>query len=143
MEKNLSYFLLGNIEMAKLTTEQLIDITQDNEFKSMLVDDLKEYDAFYSRLMIEKSAKDEVKEINPFVKMSTNMTIGAKTLLDKSNANLSDMLCDGFGMGIKDATENIKRAKQVNERKEMISLAEDYKQLLIDNVAKYAKFRTF
>ncbi len=140
MEKNLSYFLLGNIEMAKISTEELIDVSKDTHFVSMLKDDLKEYDAFYLKVKNEKSPSDEVSNISPFVKMSSQMSIGFKTFIDKSNSNLSKMLIEGFDMGIKDAKENIDKAKKLGETQKMISIAEDYRNLLIDNKEKYTKF---
>ncbi len=137
MQKNLSYFLLGNIEMAKISTEKLIDISPDAHFVNMLKDDLKEYDAFYTKVKNQKSPADEVKNINPFVKFSTEMSMTFQTFDDKSNRHLSKMLIDGFNMGIRDADENIKKAKELNESESMIKIAKDYRQLLVDNVRKY------
>ncbi len=139
MEKNLSYFLLGNIEMAKISTEKLIDISNDPHFKAMLKDDLKEYDAFYIRLKNEKNPNDELKDINPLLKFSSQMSINVQTFNDKSNVQLSQMLLDGFGMGIKDAKENIDKAKKEGEDPKIIAIAEDYRNLLMKNCEKYSK----
>ncbi len=139
MQKNLSYFLLGNIEMAKISTEELIDVSKDAHFLSMLKDDLKEYDAFYIKIRKERNPQDKLKDINPIVKFSSQMSINMQTLTDKSNKHLAQMLIKGFNMGITDATENIDKAIKEGEDSKIIEIAKDYKNLLIDNCKKYSE----
>ncbi|MEG2929276.1 MAG: hypothetical protein RR846_06970 [Oscillospiraceae bacterium] len=140
MEKNLLYFLLGNIDMAKITTKKLIEISADGDFKRLLLEDLEGYDRFYDRCCAMKSESEKLKDVSFLAENMTKMSIAIKTMRDKSPAKMSGMLMDGFEMGISDAQENIKRAKADGERQEVISLATQYLTLLFDNQSRYEKF---
>ncbi|MEG1049314.1 MAG: hypothetical protein RSE24_02105 [Oscillospiraceae bacterium] len=140
MEKNLLYFLLGNIDMARITTKKLIELSSDVDFKKLLLADLDSYEKFYDRCAALKTDGEALKDVSFVAENMTKLTIGAKTLRDKSPAKMSHMLMEGFEMGITDARENIKKARQEQEREEVILLATEYLALLCDNQEQYRKF---
>ncbi|MEG2082753.1 MAG: hypothetical protein RR011_05950, partial [Oscillospiraceae bacterium] len=111
MEKNLLYFLLGNIDMARITTKKLIELSSDVDFKKLLLADLESYERFYDRCAALKTQGEALKDVSFVAENMTKLTIGAKTLRDKSPAKMSHMLMEGFEMGIADARENIKKAR--------------------------------
>ena len=61
MEKNLLYFMLGNIDMAKVATKELIEITPYDDFRRELMDDLSEYEKFYNRVEELKREDEKLK----------------------------------------------------------------------------------
>ncbi|MEG1801531.1 MAG: hypothetical protein RR273_06090 [Oscillospiraceae bacterium] len=140
MEKNLLYFLLGNIDMARITTKKLIELSSDVDFKKLLLADLESYERFYDRCAALKTQGETLKDVSFVAENMTKLTIGAKTLRDKSPAKMSHMLMEGFEMGIADARENIEKARQEQEREEVILLATEYLALLCDNQEQYQKF---
>lgn len=140
MEKNLLYFMTGNIDMAKVSTKELIEITPDAEFKDQLLDDLSEYERFYNRIIELKQKDEQIKGLSPLAEGSTKMSIMFKTMNDKSPEKMSEMLIKGFEMGIKDIDENISKALAAHERPQVISLARDYRQHMVENMEKYEKY---
>lgn len=139
MEKNLLYFLFGNIDMAKVTTQQLIELSEDQSFKKSLLDDLSEYERFYNRALQLKDGDEQLKNISPLAKFSTKASMMLETFKDKSPSKMSGMLIKGFEMGIQDITQNLETGEE--KREDVIALAKEYRQMLIDNMEKYKSFR--
>ena len=131
MEKNLLYFMLGNVEMAKVSTKQLIEITPYEDFRSELLGDLSEYEKFYNKILEVRDADEKLKDVNPIAEFSTKMSIMFKTMHDKSRSKMSEMLIKGFEMGLSDIEENLAKAVQAREKPQMIELAKEYKLHLI------------
>ena len=140
MEKNLLYFMMGNVEMAKVSTKELIEITPYVDFRDELMDDLSEYEKFYNRIEELKKEDEKLKGLSPLAEGSTKMAIMFKTMKDKSRQNMSEMLIKGFDMGIKDIDENIARAIKDKERPQVIDLARDYRMHMVKNREKYMKY---
>ena len=140
MEKNLLYFMMGNVDMAKVSTKELIDITPYMDFRGELMDDLSEYEKFYNRIEELKTADEKLKGLSPLAEGSTKMSIMFKTMKDKSRQNMSEMLIKGFDMGIKDIDENIAKAIAAKERPQVIDLARDYRMHMVKNREKYLKY---
>ena len=137
MEKNLLYFMLGNVEMAKVSTKQLIEITPYEDFRSELLGDLSEYEKFYNKILEVRDADEKLKDVNPIAEFSTKMSIMFKTMHDKSRSKMSEMLIKGFEMGLSDIEENLAKAVQAREKPQVIELANEYKLHLIKNMEKY------
>lgn len=140
MEKNLLYFMLGNVDMAKVSTQQLLDISEDEKFKKSLMEDLAKYEKFYNKIIEVRDCDEDLKDVSPLAKFSAKTAITVKTLMDKTPHKMSEMLIDGFRMGIDDIEENLKKAKECGEKPEVIKLANEYKQLLLDTMDKYKEF---
>lgn len=137
MAKNLLYFMYGNVEMAKTATQQLIEICEDENFRNMLMEDLSEYEKFYNRILTLRDREDDIKDVNPLAVFGTKASVRAKTITDSSPEKMSEMLIKGFVRGIEDIEENIKKAKNCREKKEVISLAEDYRRYLDKSMYRY------
>lgn len=137
MEKNLLYFMLGNVEMAKVSTQKLIEITPYEDFRNELMGDLSEYEKFYNKILEVRDADEKLKDVNPIAEFCTNMSITFKTMHDKSRKNMSEMLIKGFEMGLTDIEENLAKAVQYHEKPAVIELAKEYKLHLIKNMEKY------
>ena len=71
MEKNLLYFMMGNIDMAKVATKELIEITPYDDFRRGLMDDLSEYEKFYNRVEELKREDEKLKGLSPLAEGST------------------------------------------------------------------------
>lgn len=142
MEKNLLYFMLGNIDMAKVATKELIEISPYADFKSTLLEDLAEYERFYNQVEELRTEDDKLKDLSPVAEFSTKMSIMFKTLTDKSRSKMSEMLVKGFDMGIEDIDENLYKAKKAGERQAVIDLARSYRSHMVKNREKYSKYIT-
>ena len=140
MEKNLLYFMMGNVDMAKVSTKELIAITPYEDFRRDLMDDLSEYERFYNRIEELKKDDEKLKGLSPLAEGSTRISIMFKTITDKSRKNMSEMLIKGFDMGIRDIDDNLSKAISVHERPQVIELARDYRQHLVENKKKYEKY---
>ncbi len=140
MEKNLLYFMMGNVDMAKVSTKELIDITPYTDFRNELLDDLSVYERFSQRIIELKQNDEVLKGLSPLAEGSTKMSIMCKTLTDKSPEKMSEMLIKGFEMGITDIDENITKAVNVKERPQVIDLARDYRKFMVECMEKYQKY---
>lgn len=140
MEKNLLYFMLGNVEMAKASTQYLINISDDMEFKKELLKDLSEYERFYNKIINLKKPEEKLKHISVFLKLMVKMGIARRTFGDKSPQKMSRMLIKGFKVGIDDIDENISKAIKLNENPEIIELAKEYKSYIVKSMNKYKQY---
>ena len=140
MAKNLLYFMMGNVEMAKICTQQLIELSADEDFRNVLLEDLSEYETFYNKILNLRSEKDHLKDVSSLAAFCARTAVTVKTARDKSPCRMSRMLVQGFMRGIKDIEENIVKAAKNGERKEVISLAKDYRRHLVYNMEKYRKY---
>lgn len=140
MEKNLLYFLMGNVDMAKVCTKQLIELSDDTEFKKQLLEDLSVYERFYNEILALKQSDEQIKDLSYMAEFSTKLSIMLKTLKDKSPAKMANMIIEGYQMGIKDIDKNIKLAQQQSERSEVIALAQRYREHIINDMESYKKF---
>ena len=140
MEKNLLYFMMGNVDMAKVSTKELIDITPYADFRNELLDDLSVYERFSQRILELKQKDENLKGLSPLAEGSTKMSIMFKTMTDKSPEKMSEMLIKGFEMGLEDIDENITKAVNANERPQVIDLARDYRRFMVECMEKYKKY---
>ena len=140
MEKNLLYFMMGNVDMAKVSTRELIDITPYADFRNELLDDLSVYERFSQRILELKQKDENLKGLSPLAEGSTKMSIMFKTMTDKSPEKMSEMLIKGFEMGLEDIDENITKAVNANERPQVIDLARDYRRFMVECMEKYKKY---
>ncbi len=140
MEKNLLYFMFGNIEMAKVSTQYLVDISDDIEFRNELLKDLSEYEKFYDKIIRQKNPNEKLKHISVFLKLMLKLEIIKNIFKDKSPKKMSQMLINGFKIGIDDIDENISKAIKLNENPEIIQLAKEYKSYIEKNMNKYNRY---
>lgn len=132
-------YIHQNAEMGKDTTNQLIGIAQDDEYKKMLRSQLEEYKMIFEstdKKLYE--LKKEAKDINAFSKVSTYTMVNLKTLTNKSPSHISEMLIQGSTMGIIDLTKKLKKYADADE--EIFNLANKLLELEQSNVEECKKF---
>lgn len=139
MEKELLYFLYGNVDMAKLTTAQLIQISEDMNFRKLLLEDLEDYENFASQIMQLKEEEEQIKPVSELAKFSTKTAMKVETIIDKSPQKICEMLIKGCEMGIEDISHNLEKAQ--GEKPQVIELAKTYREFLINKMEKYKKYK--
>jgi hypothetical protein len=141
MDKNVEFlnYIHQNAEMGKDTINQLIGISEDEEYKKIMKSQLEEYKMIYNSTDEKlKQLNKEAKDINAFSKVSTYIMINLKTLANKSPSHISEMLIQGSTMGIIDLTKKLKEYAYAD--KEILALANKLLQLEENNVEEYKKY---
>lgn len=141
MDGNVEFlnYINQNSEMGKNTINQLIGISQDEEYKKMLQSQLEEYKMIYDSTIEKlKELNKEAKDINVFSKASTYAMINLKTLTNKSTSHISEMLIQGSTMGIVDLTKKLKEYADADE--EILVIANKLLHLEQNNVEECKKY---
>ena len=132
-------FIYQNSEMGVTTISQLIDIAEGKEFVEQLQSQLKEYKNINSKSekLLEENHCDK-EGISAFEKIRTYLMINMQTLTDKSPSHIAEMLIIGSNMGVLDATKNLKKYKEADEK--IINLMEKLLKIEEDNIQKLKEF---
>ena len=106
---NLLEAVVQNTEMGKNTLEQIVPMTDDTQFKAELLRQRN----LYHQLNQEAHAAIEAcggsaQGQSAMAKLNTKVSIGMKTITDKSTRNLAEMLTQGSGMGVVDCIKSQK-----------------------------------
>ena len=101
--------VVQNTEMGKNTLEQIVPMTDDVQFKAEL---LRERN-IYRELNQEAHTAIEAcggtaQGQSAMAKLNTKVSIGMKTITDKSTRNLAEMLTQGSSMGVMDCIKSQK-----------------------------------
>ncbi|MFV0518876.1 MAG: hypothetical protein ACK5LY_01255 [Lachnospirales bacterium] len=133
-------YIYQNAKMGTDTLKQIVDISEDRTFRNELKSELEEYENIVKEA-IELFEKLEVKEkeISLFDKIETYVTINLKTIKDKSNQNIAEMLIIGSNMGIINSIKNINKYKDCIE-KEILTLAEKLLDTEENNIKELKKY---
>ncbi len=137
MEKGLLYFMNGNLQMAKLSTKHLIEISPDERMRASLLEDLHALDKFENAIR-RIQGTDKIKGLSDMAQSNTEMAIDMKTFMNKSPEKMAGMLADGYEKGISSIYENIRR--HPDEREDVKELANGYLMFLKQTHAKYKGF---
>ncbi len=137
MEKGLLYFMNGNLQMAKLSTNHLIEISPDERMRASLLEDLHALEKFENAIR-RIQGTDKIKGLSDMAQRNTEMAIDMKTIMNKSPEKMADMLATGYEKGIASIHENIKR--NADEREDVKELARGYLMFLKQTHAKYKGF---
>ncbi|MBC8080392.1 MAG: hypothetical protein H7X86_08610 [Gorillibacterium sp.] len=102
-------YIHQNSEMGKATTKQLIGIVKGEGLKGYLQSQYNEYSCIFdtSEAYLKELNKD-AKDLNAFSKAATYMMINIKTLTDKTESHIAEMLIQGSTMGITEITKKLK-----------------------------------
>ncbi len=103
---NMLEAIVQNTEMGKNTLEQIVPMTDDAQFKAELLRQRN----IYRQLNQEAHAAIDacggsVQGQSAMAKLNTKVSIGMKTITDKSTRNLAEMLTQGSGMGVVDCVK--------------------------------------
>ncbi|MDD2181501.1 MAG: hypothetical protein PHW32_03925 [Bacilli bacterium] len=132
-------FIYQNSQMGIETISQLIDIAEGKEFVEQLQSQLKEYKNINekSEKLLEENNCDE-EGISTFEKIRTYLMINMQTVTDKSPSHIAEMLIIGSNMGVLDATKNLKKYKEADDK--IINLMEKLLKIEEDNIQKLKDF---
>jgi hypothetical protein len=141
MDKNteLLNYVYQNSQMGVETIGRLKDMIKDKEFGECLKSQAKEYYSI-NRMAKEKLRENgrEEKGISTAAKASAYMSIGLKTLRDKSPSHLSEMMIQGSTMGIIEAVKNKKKYNDAD--KDILKLNNKLLKTEEDNLEQLKKF---
>ena len=106
---NLLEAVVQNTEMGKNTLEQILPMTNDVQFKAEL---LRQRNIYHQLNQEAHAAIDAcggwAQGQSAMAKLNTKVSIGMKTITDKSTRNLAEMLTQGSGMGVVDCIKSQK-----------------------------------
>ena len=100
---NMLEAIVQNTEMGKNTLDQLVPMAEDEQFKAELLRQLNQ-EAHAAIDACGGSAQGQ----STMAKLNTKVSIGMKTITDKSTRNLAEMLTQGSGMGVVDCIKSQK-----------------------------------
>lgn len=129
-------FIYQNSEMGVETLNQIIEIVENPSLAKQLESQRSSYKEIHqkSKEMLNENGYDE-KAISTLEKISAYIMINLKTLTDKSDTHISEMLIQGSNMGIIDAAKKINEYENSAE-KNIISLMKKLKKLEEENAEK-------
>lgn len=132
-------YIYQNSQMGVHTIQQLIDITEDEDFRKHLEAQYGEYREIHNAAAkaLNDAGYDE-KGIGAFDKIKTYLMINMQTMTDKSPSHISEMLIIGSNMGIINAVKNLKKYKDAEPH--IVSLMERLLRLEEDNVRQLKRF---
>lgn len=121
-------YIYQNADMGKKSTEELLKLLngKDNKIKSMIEDELKEYEKFVkkSTKMLDKRSIEKPKDKGMMAEMMSKVGMNMELMKDNSDARIADMLIKGFTMGNIDISKRIDRyEKEVD--KDILKLAKE------------------
>ena len=126
-------YIYQNSQMGISTTKQLENVTGDSDFSTQLHSQRREYTKVNRKAakMLHQYGHTE-QGLSRMTQTSSTMTIGAKTLLDRSPSHISDMMIQGSTRGIIDMTRQMKRHPYANF--EILRLADHLVRLEQSNI---------
>lgn len=129
-------FIYQNSEMGVETLNQIIEIVENPSLAKQLESQRSSYKEIHqkSKEMLNENGYDE-KAISTLEKISAYIMINLKTLTDKSDTHISEMLIQGSNMGIIDAAKKINEYENSAE-KNIISLMKKLKKFEEENAEK-------
>lgn len=132
-------FIYQNSQMGVDTISQLLEISQDGEFKAHMCRQLEGYQEFHkeARQCLNQNGYDE-KGISTFEKVRTYLMVNIQTMTDKTSSHIAEMLIIGSNMGVVDAIKNIRKYKDVE--KDIVKLMERLKKFEESNIEKLKEF---
>ena len=118
----------------------ILDKVEDDALKEELINQYKEYEKIHSeicKLYPEHNKDDEPTETSMMNKAMTWYGIEMKTMMDKSNSKISELLLQGTNMGI---IEGRKLLNHKNTDKEVEKLVQEYVEMQEKAVEKLKTF---
>lgn len=103
-------YIYENSQMGIDTVSQLSGIVDDPELSRQLSSQLKEYQSINNDAVKQLHASGNVvRGLSKAAEISTYMTIGMKTLANKSPEHISEMMMEGSTKGVVDVTKKLKK----------------------------------
>ena len=132
---NMLEAIVQNTEMGKNTLDQLVPMADNEQFKAELLRQRN----IYRQLNQEAHAAIDAcggsaQGQSAMAKLNTKVSIGMKTITDKSTRNLAEMLTQGSSMGVMDC---IKSQKDYPGSKRLMQKLQDFEE---DNRLKLEQY---
>lgn len=113
--------LLNNIYQASQMGVNAIDHlngkVKDNQFEQLLDAQRAEYTEINRTAMsLINEAGYKEKDLNSFAKISADLNIDMKTMMDNSSSNVAKMMIQGSTMGIVEGTKNLNEYQDASEK---------------------------
>jgi hypothetical protein len=119
-------YIYQNSQMGIEAINQLNDIVEDPDLSQQLSNQLSEYQQINTEAVTRLHDAGENEEgIGKMTELAAHMSIGMKTMANRSPQHISEMMIQGSTKGITEVTANLKKYTDADER--TISLG---KQLL-------------
>ena len=133
-------YVYQNSQMGVDTLQQLMELTDSREFKTVLTQQLQGYEKFHNeaRPLLNENGFDE-KGLNMFEKIRTYLMVNLQLLSDNSVSRIAKMLIQGSSMGITQAVEKLNRYEREVE-KDARRLMTELKDFEEKNVEKLKEF---
>ena len=132
-------YIRQNAQMGQNTIHQLMDISQDGGFQTLLASQFEEYKKMFNT--VEKRLKTmgmEVKDVSTFNKISAYLMINMETLMDKTPSHIAEMLIQGSTMGVIQITRKLKEYKNADE--EILYMGEHLLKLEQQNIEECKRY---
>ena len=128
-------FVYQNSQMGMESLSQLLEIAEDEEFRSCMEKQLDKYREFHNeakRLLQERGHNE--KSLGMFDKLMINM----QTMSDKSTSHLAQMLIEGSSMGVTNALQDLRKYEDADT--EILRLMRKLYKFEEKNVETYKAF---
>ena len=104
-----------NTEMAKHTANDLAKMAQSPVMRRMLDGQVQTYEDLQNRARAMLAVGgEEPKGQNPMAKISAKLELKRKTMTDRSEQNLAQMMVKGNAMGARDMEKAVKKSTDAN-----------------------------
>ena len=101
LEKEVLLKLYQNVEMGIVGIESLENKIESRSLAQLILNQKKEYEMIKEKLVSLCSKYNvEDKELSSFAKISSDMMVKMKTLMDKSEHNIAKMMMEGTNKGL-------------------------------------------
>lgn len=139
-DKKMLETICESADMGRDSLKQVIEYTNNDQFKETLVSQMHEYEKIYSSAgSLLQSYGEPVKRANPFAKISAHMTAGFKTLTtDDSTSKIAEMVIEGSTMGVTEMTKQLNNYSGTN--KEVEKLAKKHLKTEESNISQIKQF---
>lgn len=133
-------FIYQNSQMGVETLDQLIGITEDQNFKEVLEKQKKGYVDFHrqARKLLNENGFDE-KGLNAFEKIGTYLMVNLQTMGNDSVSHIAQMLIEGSSMGITDALKKLHKYEADTEKdiQKLMKELQEFEEKNVENLKKY------
>lgn len=132
-------FVYQNSQMGIESLSQLIELSDDEEFKECMEKQLEKYREFNkeARRLLEERGHNE-KSIGMFDRLKTYLMINLQTMNDKSASHMAQMLIEGSSMGVTNALQDLRKYEDADT--EILRLMRKLYKFEEKNVETYKAF---
>ena len=132
-------FIYQNSQMGVETLQPLMNMVEEEAFKTCLASQLQEYQEInrMARSMLNQHGYDE-KGIGALDTLKTHWMINVQTLTNKTSAHIAEMLMIGSNMGVINAVKNLKKYRDAQQS--IVELMEKLLRLEENNIQQLKAF---